>query len=435
MTKNLHAPTRLLLSGLLLAAIAAPAGARVTPRSEAARARQALRARGFRQVQVSCSRRLRCHWSAVRRGRECTGRASGAHIRISKVRCSLPHVTREPLLFGFNTYTTKATVAEQLATGATVTRLFIPWWQIEPLQGVWQWAQIDQQYQQLLAAGLRPLLVPYGSPCWAAKSCSSLFAVPPRTAEDGAWTAFVRAATARYPRAVGVEVWNEPNLASAFYPQANPKRYTELLKEAYIAVKSVDPAMPVISGGLAMDDGAGTAGPGYASRTFLADMYADGAAQWMDGVAIHVYPTDTRSDGTLVWDAAALPRWLEQVRDIQRAQAVSETPIWITEMGVSTTTEPGFPTAVSEQDQSRDLVSMLQTARSDPGVRMAIIDTLQDASPNLLEDLVSDLVGPVLNYDVFYNQVIEGLGIFHTDWSPKPAACAISAIIGGTLHC
>jgi hypothetical protein len=193
--------------------------------------------------------------------------------------------------------------------------------------------------------------------------------------------------------------------------------------------------MPVISGGLAMNDASGSAATGYASRTFLAGMYAAGARRWMDGVAIHVYPIDLASNGAQQWDPAALGRWLTQVRDVGRSAGLSDTPIWITEMGISTTTQPGFPPAVSEQQQSNDLASMLQTARSDTAVRAAIIDTLQDAAPDAAQDLVTDLVGPVLNWDVFYNQVTEGLGVFHTDWSPKPAACAISAIAGGSLHC
>jgi hypothetical protein len=245
----------------------------------------------------------------------------------------------------------------------------------------------------------------------------------------------VRAATARYPQAVAVEVWNEPNLSGLFYPQADPARYTQLLHEAYTAVKSVNGSMPVISGGVLMSDGTGAAGPGYSSQTFLADMFADGARHWMDGLGIHVYPTDKLSDGTRVWDPAAMSRWFAQVGSVETTAGVGHVPLWVTEMGVSTKSEHGFPKALTPAQQASDLVQMIQMARQNPDVRAAIIDSLQDAAPNLLEDAVSSLGGSLINYDVFYNQVTEGLGVFANNWSPKPAACAISQAWGGSLAC
>jgi hypothetical protein len=351
------------------------------------------------------------------------------------VRCNSVALTRTPLLFGFNAYITPTTVRYQRAVGANVTRLIVPWSQVEPQPGQWNWSTVDQQYGEIIRGGLRPLLVVFGPPCWAEAQCNVAFASPPMRSADGSWSAYVRALTARYPDAVGVEVWNEPNLASAFYPQADPKRFTQLLSEAYRAVKSVNPSMPVISGGVAMNDATGAGSVGYASRTFLEGMYAAGARRWMDGLAIHVYPSDTTNTGSLVWNPGALSRWLAQVRAVGHAADAPDVPIWITEMGVSTTTEPGFPAAVSPEVQASDLMTMLQTARGDPAVRAVLIDTLQDAAPDVVQDLVSDLLGPLINYDVFYNQVIEGLGVFHTDWTPKPAACQISKAFSGSLSC
>jgi hypothetical protein len=41
----------------------------------------------------------------------------------------------------------------------------------------------------------------------------------------------------------------------------------------------------------------------------------------------------------------------------------------------------------------------------------------------------------VLHDDVFFNEVIEGLGVFTDDWTPKPAACELSKALGGLLRC
>jgi hypothetical protein len=374
----------------------------------------------------------------VHGGRNCSGKVTvgrrrRSSIRFSAIRCAgspLP-----PLALGFNTYTTPTTVAKQRAVGATVTRLFVNWWDVESAPGAWNWSNTDLQYQQILAGGLRPLLVVNGAPCWAEASCNLLFAEPPTPAHDSDWSAYVRAVTARYPKAVGVEVWNEPNLSGAFYPQPDPRRYTQLLSEAYTAVKSVNSNMPVISGGLAMDDGSGSALPGYASRTFLADMYADGARRYMDGLGIHVYPTDTQGGGAKVWDPAAMSRWLQQVKDVGAAAGVSTPPIWITEMGVSTATEAGFPPAVTPGEQASDLLSMIHLAQAGGSVRAAVIDSLQDAASDPIGNALNSITWSLINFDVSYQGVESGLGVYTSNWVPKPAACSLSNAMGGSLTC
>lgn len=440
MPKDRHAPTRLRAAVLLLVAVLAiPAGASAANPGFATYARHRLRALGYRELHLSCSHKSRCRWRGVLRGRSCRGRIVRAkrrgRLRVSRVRCTTPVTRRAPLLFGFNTYTTPTTVAKQRAVGATITRLFVPWWEVEPRPGGWNWNAIDRQYQQILAGGLRPLLVAHGAPCWAESPCNAVFAAPPSPSHENGWRTYVRALTRRYPQAVGVEVWNEPNLASEFYPRPDPQRYTELLRDAYTAVKSVDPSMPVISGGLAMSDGSGAVGPATASATFLAAMYADGARGWMDGLGIHVYPKDTQNDGSRVWDPAAMSRWLQQVDEIGALGGVPAVPVWVTEMGVSTVTEHGFPPAATPAEQATDLLDMVHMSLADPDVRTVIVDTLQDADPNPVEDTVSALAGALINYDVFYNKLLEGLGVFSNNWAPKPAACGLSKAFGGSLAC
>jgi hypothetical protein len=439
MVKDVHAPTRLLLVALTVAAALSTSAIAVaktqTPRARAARV---LRQLGYTHVHVACSRQGTCHWRGVHGGRSCSGKITAdkrrrTMIRFSAVRCS--GNPPAPLELGFNTYTTPLTVAKQRAVGAKVTRLFVNWWDVEPQKGGWSWNSTDLQYQQIVAGGLRPLLVVNGAPCWASASCNLLFGSPPTPTHDADWSAYVRAVTARYPQAAGVEVWNEPNLSGTFYPQADPRRYTQLLSEAYTAVKSVNRNMPVISGGLAMNDGWGSGLPGYASRTFLADMYADGARRYMDGLGIHVYPTDTQSNGSRVWDPAAMSRWLQQAEDIGRSAGVSPVPIWITEMGVSTATESGQPPAVTPEQQASDLLSMIHLAQAGSDVRVAIIDSLQDAASDPIGNALNSLTWSLINFDVSYNGVEAGLGVYTNYWAPKPAACALSKAMGGSLTC
>jgi len=246
-------------------------------------------------------------------------------MRVSGLRCN-DLVTRPPVQFGFMTYSSSTTVAAQRLESATVTRLFVNSYQVEPQAGAWNWSEVDEAYQQAIAAGLRPLLVATDAPCWAQTSCNLLFGAPPSPAHDGDWSAFITRLVQCYPLAIGIEVWNEPNLAGSFYPQANPGRYTQLLEEADKATKAVNPAMPVISGGLAMNGAVGIAAGNYADQTFLTQIFADGALRWTDGLAVHIYPT-VQSGGSEVWDPAVMSQWLGPVERIASAAGAPDLPI------------------------------------------------------------------------------------------------------------
>ncbi len=80
------------------------------------------------------------------------------------------------------------------------------------------------------------------------------------------------------------EVWNEPNLAGFWKPVADPVRYTELLKAAYLAIKQADPLATVVSGGLAP---ALTSGGDIDAREFAQAMYANGAQGYFDALGHH----------------------------------------------------------------------------------------------------------------------------------------------------
>jgi polysaccharide biosynthesis protein PslG len=249
------------------------------------------------------------------------------------------------------------------------------------MPGDWDWSQFDEQYEQILAAGMRPLIVAYAAPCWAQSGtgCVPTYASPPSPAYDADWSSYIRGLTERYPDAIGIEIWNEPNLTSEFWPEVDPVRYTQLLKEAYVAVKSVDPSMPVISGGLLLGDGRGSSvWSGYTDQTFLADMYAAGAAHWMNALGVHVYPSDPAADGRPeIWDPAAMTRWLAAANAVRKAAGAPSVPIWITEMGVSTSGEPGFPVPVTPARQATDLMTMLHTAEADTQVHLAFVDSFR----------------------------------------------------------
>lgn len=243
----------------------------------------------------------------------------------------------------------------------------------------------DEIYRTDMARGIRPLLVVLGSPPWSwdlgalAGGTGGQVFNPPSRDHYGDWRAFIGELVRRYPAAVGVEVWNEPNLA-AFWGNGNPlvpldpARYVELLREAHAAVKAVDPAMPVL-GGSSANVGVTTPGKDMRNADFLRAIYADGAAQAMDGLAIHPYPKAPREN--------RFQTGIDEARAARDSVGAS-TPLWITEVGVSTTGPPWE--SVSEAQQAEILVDIFNRARAMPDVRALYVHTLTEPVDNPGDD-------------------------------------------------
>ena len=322
-----------------------------------------------------------------------------------------PPAAAHPLTVGFNDAAGPSSYPLQAKLGIPVRRMLVGWNQVQPTSDKWDWSQTDAGYSDLLADGLRPLLVAMAPPCWAHPSdpCDGvdLGITPQDPAYDGDWSEFLRRLASRYPDAVGIEIWNEQNLAQGFLPTPDPTRYTELLQDAYVAIKSVDPSMPVISGGLFVSPVSGPGGIGDAQ--FLQGMYDAGAKGYMDGIGIHIYPTA----GTTAGDVEEMENELNALRAVRDAAGDATTPIWITEMGISTA-------SASPSDQASDLVGLVQQAALDADVPVAILHRLID---------------PPLTSSTTYAGSEPGYGVFDSDGNPKPAACALSALLGGTLSC
>jgi hypothetical protein len=208
-----------------------------------------------------------------------------------------------------------------------IRRFPVAWGDVEPSTGHWNWSKYDRAYRLMRSAGLRPLIVAIGAPCWAGSAASQCVAGslrgPPSPSHDRDWGDYVRRLAERYPAAVGLEVWNEPNLLPNFEPRPDPVRYTELLKIAYAAVKGVAASVPVISAGLIAGSGSGQ----YAisDADFLAAMYRAGARGSMDGIGAHPYPL---AGGTAKpsYDVAAMRADLARLRATPGRRSGSRRP-------------------------------------------------------------------------------------------------------------
>ena len=118
-----------------------------------------------------------------------------------------------------------------------------------------------------------------------------------RAADPGYWPEYAASVAGMASQgADAIEIWNEANIDREWPTgQINGATYTELLKQAYAAIKSANPNTLVISGAPA-PTGAEGAFPGSVMNDdhFLRQMADAGAANYMDCVGIH-YNTGTTS--------------------------------------------------------------------------------------------------------------------------------------------
>jgi beta-xylosidase len=112
-----------------------------------------------------------------------------------------------------------------------------------------------------------------------------------------------------------VMLWNEPNNLSHWDFHLDPewKAYTEMVRLAAAAVRAEQPALPRVLGGISPID-----------PFFIQRMRDQGALEAVDVVAVHGFPLD--------WNHWQIHEWPDKLAEIR---AVTEKPIWISEVGVS----------------------------------------------------------------------------------------------------
>ena len=113
-----------------------------------------------------------------------------------------------------------------------------------------------------------------------------------------------------------VMIWNEPNNMSHWDFEADPgwRTFAGMVKAASTAIAAERPGLCRVLGGISPID-----------PNFLQTLDAQGAIDAVDVVAVHGFPLDWNH-----WQIHEWPAKLDEVR------AVSDRPIWVSEVGVST---------------------------------------------------------------------------------------------------
>ena len=177
---------------------------------------------------------------------------------------------------------------------------------------------------------------------------------------------FAAAVAARYRGRVRYyQIWNEPNGNNEWgFQDVNPEHYTELLCQAYDAIKAVDPQAVILAGALtptlAMD------GRNMNDLIFLQRMYNAGAAACFDVMSAQGYGLwSGASDQRLKPTVVNFPHNL-LLRDLMVRNGDAHKPIWISEMGWNVVPE-GMEARfgrVSEAQQARYTVEAYERIRA-----------------------------------------------------------------------
>jgi hypothetical protein len=184
--------------------------------------------------------------------------------------------------------------------------------------------------------------------------------------------------------AAAYEVWNEEDETDFWGAAVDAGHYSAILKAAYPRIKQADPGAKVLLGPLT--------GNNY---NFLGQLYAAGAGGSFDAAAVH---TDTaclvdppssfyREDGNV---ARFTFLGFRTVHDVMTANGDGAKPIWMTELGWTTTTSTcargmwaGQKAAgVSEAAQAANLKEAYHCLASYPYVEAALWFTLKDSTGN-----------------------------------------------------
>ncbi len=272
-------------------------------------------------------------------------------------------------------------VSDVIASGAKYARYFVLWSDMEPSRkGSYDLnllAAYSVHLARLQAAGVKTVLVVTGAPAWASGSSDAF--VPPRNAADfGAFSGWLAAHLKG--EVAGYEIWNEPDASAFWHPAPDVSRYAALLIAAHRAIKAADPAATVLTGP--------TTGNDY---PWIASLYAAGAKGAFDAVAVH---TDTacldRGPDFFLMDHGQLSQYTflgyRTVHKVMADHGDGDKPIWMTELGWSSTTRTCSnghwagqkPAGVGEPDQARYLQQALHCIGFDPYVKVALWFNLQD---------------------------------------------------------
>lgn len=212
-----------------------------------------------------------------------------------------------------------------------IVELF-PWAYYHAADGGIAWDHPDMVIEHAHAQGLKVIARIGLTPGWARPPDTPLNYLDADAYDD--FADFAAQFAARYQgKLAAIIVGNEPNLNYEWgYWQATAVDYVDLLKVMYPAIKAANPDVLVLGGALAPTLEPAGSPWGLNDLEYLDQMYAAGAADYFDGLAVHSYG--------LTFPALAEPgpdnlnfRRVELVREVMLRHNDADSKIYITEFG------------------------------------------------------------------------------------------------------
>jgi hypothetical protein len=209
---------------------------------------------------------------------------------------------------------------------------FFPWAYYHAENGGIAWEHPDMVVNHAVAQGLTVVARIGLTPGWARPPDTPLTYLDESAYDD--FARFTAAFAGRYQGKIAhIIVGNEPNLSYEWgYRQTTPQDYVDLLKVVYPAVKAANPDAVVLAGAMAPTLEPAGSPWGLNDLDYLAGMYAAGAADYFDALAVHTYGLTFPPEAEPGPDLLNFRR-VELLRQVMVEHGDADTSIFITETG------------------------------------------------------------------------------------------------------
>lgn len=271
------------------------------------------------------------------------------------------------------------------AQGFHWIRQIFPWSSIEPSNGEYDWQATDRIVAAAARPGLEFVAVLFASPQWAVgNEMQAPTVYPPDNMQD--FAVFVEEFAQRYGEVIDYyQIWDEPNLSSAWGNNPNPIQYVTMLEAAYNAIKSVDAQATIIAAGLAPTTETGP--QNISDLLFLSEMYDNGASPYFDAAAAKPYGFDTGAENRDISHEQLNFSRIVLLREEMERRNDAEKPIWGSAFGWNSLPagwagEPSIWGSVNRETQLTYINEAYHRAAQEwPWCAGLILDSWQPAAP------------------------------------------------------
>jgi hypothetical protein len=221
--------------------------------------------------------------------------------------------------------------------GVTYVRQSFPWQEIEPAPGAYrEWEKYDFIVNQLTGAGIGILARVDTIPRWARPPTDDFERWDKGPPQDfNNYANFVGVLAERYRGKIQhFQVWNEPNLTGEWGGKPiDPAQYGLLLQFTWKRVKQIDPAIQIVTAGLAQTTEDGVSTNNLNELDFIRGLYESGAQPYFDILSVMNYGLgDSPEDRRVGPERTNFSRLL-LVRELMEKYGDEAKPVWISEYG------------------------------------------------------------------------------------------------------